>query len=128
MPIIQQQRLTKYEIRFGDLFWGDRHIANGTGAFAVILINDGEFTNILKHGELRSVQAYAKTLTNTYAKMPPEFRYDCETLILPVHPEIIEEINACLETTGRAKNLKAFLAFLHEKHPDIALHPLALTP
>lgn len=131
MTTAKRRGLTKYEIRFGDLFWGDRHIADGSGAFAIILITDSdennpEETNILKHGELRSIQAYADKTQSALANLPPNIRSTCETLILPVHPAIIEEVNRCLETTGRAKNLKAFLTDLHQKHPEIAIHPLAL--
>lgn len=131
-PLFKKQNQTTtpcYEIRHGDLFWGDKHIADGSQTFAVMLLIGEESTSILKHGHTQKVCDYAKQAEeNFFSKMPPDLRDDHETLILPVHPEIIKEINACIACTGRAGRLKEFLADLHEKHPEISIHPLALTP
>lgn len=113
------------QIRQGDL-WGPRgHICGGDQLFGLLVDFDVDAPMLLKYGEYKPIAAYAHNFWKKLAGVGMD-ETSIELLALPVHPEIIEELNCCLACSGRIGHFKGFLADFQSRHPEITVKPYQL--
>lgn len=108
-----------YEVRHGDVWNGDRHIADGSGLLAAAI--DGEGI-IHKHGDADSVSAWrskAQTLIG-----------DIEVVSFPVTPETVALLNWSAARSGSGNHFKERLELISahygHDHPSLAYHRAGL--
>ena len=109
--------ITLYEIKYGDLFFGEHHIARSNEAFGVVLLNDGSFSFILKHGSLKRTREYLKQ-AQSRGQIPG---MEHELLILPVNQLVVNEINQCIENSTRSEKLKGNLMKIAKENPELKI-------
>lgn len=122
----------QYIIEHGDAwFVRDQeklHIADSTGLMAVLVDNgdpeDGiAMATLCKHGTYPAVSKYAAELGRKLITVMPRYADSLEVLAFPVHQDIIDELNACIECTGRIGRFKAFLTDFGARHTEIQINP-----
>lgn len=108
----------QYELRHGDVWNGQHHVADGSGLMGVVI--DNEYHNILTHGNAKRVGA-------KFDRYKVSGLYDAvEALYFPVHPEILRVLNHCINCTGSAKRFKTFLKKFGAEHPELIPNELAI--
>lgn len=109
-------------IRAGDL-WGPKgHICGGEQLFGLLVDFDLEAPMLMKYGGYKPVASYAHAFWGGLGRMALD-ETSIELLALPVHPDIIEELNCCIACSGRIGQFKGFLADFQVKHPEVTLKP-----
>lgn len=112
-------------IRAGDLWGPNGHICGGEQLFGLLVDFDMEAPMLVKYGSYQPIAAYAHNFWDRLSKAALD-ETSIELLALPVHPEIIEELNCCIACSGRIGHFKGFLADFQIRHPEIEVKPYQL--
>lgn len=113
-------------IRHGDLYGGCGHICGGSQLFGVLIDFDPAIPILMKCGDYKHVALHAKKAWDSFGRYIPGMEFHVELLALPVHPEIIEELNCCISCSGRIAHFRGFLEDFRQRHPEIKIEPYQL--
>lgn len=125
-----------YVIEHGDLWYRDpRSSRMGTGlrhvcgpSDEIAIAHDGEV--LLKAGSAASVEAWLAANTEKFARMTEDMAnmghegYEIVLVRMPISPETVEEMNACIAISGRVSRLEENLARVGAADPLLFSRPV----
>lgn len=114
------------QIRNGDLYGVRSHICGGSQLFGVLIDFDPLLPILMKYGNYKHVALHAKQVWDSCGRYIPGMEFHVELLALPVHPEIIEELNCCIDCSVRIAYFRGFLEDFRQRHPEVKIEPYQL--
>lgn len=125
-----------YVLEHGDLWFremkasrlgsGLRHVCSGSDEIAIA--HDGEM--LLKAGSAASVEAWHASNSDKLAKMTQSMAdmghegFEVVIVRLPISPETVEEMNACIAISGRVARLEENLSRIGAADPSLFSRPI----
>lgn len=115
----------EYRFEHGDLWFqsSSKHFRVGGPSDFLAVAFDPEEGVLHKHGPEEAVQRWADQTREKFRNVPEDIRPSLAVLSFPIRQETVDELNACIATSGRVMHLERRLTEMGEAFGPAIRYP-----